>query len=1021
MLRYIHFVEMKKSQLIVVFFIALLGGFFAGTPLYAQSSFSVEGIVKDSQTGQNLPGVNVYVKGTTVGAATDTKGHYNLMISSGQDTLVFSYIGYARMEVAVNGRHTINVSLQSQAVQGQEMVVVGYGEQKRADITGSITTVSSDQIKKVPVSNVGQALEGKVAGLNITQNSAIPGTSPSILIRGQNSISANNNPLLVVDGVPFSGSLSDLNQDNIANVSVLKGPSATAIYGTRGSNGVILITTKKGEKGKAKITYNGYIGTGGYEHKLSPASPQQYLEKWKWYQLETGTPSDQLSPVPYSPSGNEYQNYKAGKTTDWLGVVSQPAYMTDNNLSISGATNTINYYLSGEFMKQQAIIKGFNYARANVRAKIDATLTDYLDLGTNLFYNSNNYDGGQAFLLMAEEMSPYGMLKDSKGNYTIYPDDPEQLYTNPMLPTLRDRISRYKRMDGQGYAIFKPGFIHGLGILKGLQYRLNASYSYDPSRYADYQSRAAGSTQNGNMNISNTEKSNYVIENLLTYTKDWGNNHIDFTGLYEAQRTNYFQLNINGTGFINDVLSFNNLGAAQTISAGGIHLFNYGGTNLVNGSGTLGYQTSLLSQMARINYSYKNTYLLTLTARRDGYSAYGANTNKYGVFPSVAVGWNITNEKFMKKIHAINNLKLRFSYGKTGNEGLAPYQTETTDGTNLYPFNGLAMVGTYPAVLGNTSLHWESSTTADLGIDFGIIKNRIRGTIDLYSTDSKGLLLQRQLPAITGYGSVWANLGETTNKGIEVTLNTTNVKAGDFIWTSDITFATNQNRIVDLYGNKKSDLGNRWFIGQPIHVIYDYKKLGVWQQDNATFNTKAGDLKFADLNGDSKITAEDKTILGSPDPKWTGGMVNTFYYKNFNLRVFIQTVQGVLKNNPQLNLIDLAGRRNIPAALTYWTPDNHNNVQPALSFTNTMGYGYPSNASFTTLKDVTLTYNLPQKVAESAGLGGLSVYLSGHNLYIWTPWLGWSPEANYTPRGSSGDNQDYPMERTVVLGLNISF
>ena len=540
MLRYFHFLEMKKSQLIVVFFIALIGGFFAYTPLYAQSGFNVEGTVKDAQTGQSLPGVNVYVKGTTVGAATDSKGHYSLSISSGQDTLVYSYIGYARLEVAVNGRHTVNVLLQSQAVQGKEMVVVGYGEQKRSDVTGSITSVTSDQIKQVPVSNVGQALEGKVAGLNITQGSAIPGSSPSIMICGQNSISASNNPLIVVDGVPFSGGLSDLNQDNIASISVLKGPSATAIYGTRGSNGVILITTKKGQKGKAKITYNGYVGTGGYADKLTPSSPQDYLNKWKWYQLESGTPSNQLSPVPYSPSGNEYQNYKAGKTTDWLGVVSQPAYSTDNNLTISGATNTINYYLSGEFMKQRGIIKGYNFSRANIRSKIDATLTNYLDVGTNLFYNANSYDGGQADLLMAEEMSPYGTLMNSNGVYTRYPDFPEELYTNPMLPTYQNRLNRYKRLDGQAYAVFKPGFINHLGFLKGLQYRLNASYSYAPSRYADYQGRLAGSTQNGNATVNYTNDTNWLIQNLLTYQKDFGKNHIDFTGLYSAQKFQHF-------------------------------------------------------------------------------------------------------------------------------------------------------------------------------------------------------------------------------------------------------------------------------------------------------------------------------------------------------------------------------------------------------------------------------------------------------------------------------------------------
>ncbi len=375
--------------------------------------FEVSGKVTDAATGESLPGVNVLIKGTENGTATDSKGNYSLSASGPTDTLVFSYIGYETKVVPVNGRHEINVSLSVRVVQGQQMVVVGYGEQKRVDITGSITTVSSDQIEKVPVTDVAKALEGKVAGLTVTQGNAIPGTSPSIQIRGQNSISASNDPLIVVDGMPFSGGLNDINQNDIANVSVLKGPSATAIYGTRGSNGVIIVTTKKGQKGKARISYSGYVGTGGFSHELTPASPSAYIEKYKWYQLEQGVPQDQLAPVPNSPGGNEYVNYKAGKTVNWMDEVTQPGYSTDNNLTISGGTNTVNYYISGEFMKQRGVVRGYNFSRANVRVNLDATLTDYLEVGTNAFYDANNYDGGQADLLMAEEMSPYGTLYNS--------------------------------------------------------------------------------------------------------------------------------------------------------------------------------------------------------------------------------------------------------------------------------------------------------------------------------------------------------------------------------------------------------------------------------------------------------------------------------------------------------------------------------------------------------------------------------------------------------------------------------
>lgn len=975
------------------------------------AQITISGTVTDS-TGAPLFGVTIKVKGENKGVLTDENGRFTIVVPE-DAVLEVSYIGYQTEEVAVNGRTEISVVLKSSISSLNQLVIVGYGTQKRSDVTGAITTISPDQFKSIPATDVAQALAGKVAGLNITQSDAIPGVSPSIMIRGRNSISASTSPLIVLDGVPFSGGLNNINQNDIASISVLKGPSATAIYGTRGSNGVILITTKQGRNGRPQISYNGYVGTSSFSNELTPATPQQYLEKWKWYQLETNVPENELTPVPNSPGGNEYLNYKEGKTVNWLEEIKQPAYITDNNVTISGGTDYVNYYIAGEYLKQRGIIKGYQFTRTNIRANIDADLTDYLKIGVNLFYNSNNYDGGQADMLMAEEMSPYGTLYNPEGSYMVHPMDPELLYTNPLLPLYLDRVSRYKRLDGQGYAIFKPANLaDALSFLKGLQYRLNASYSYAPSRNATYEGRKAGSTSNGSADLNNTIDKNWLIENILSWKRNFGAHHIDFTGLYSAQEYSHFYSSGHASGFINDLLSYNNLGAGATQSAG---------------SDANSY--TLLSQMARINYSYRNTYLLTLTARRDGYSAFGANTDKYALFPSIAVGWNISNEMFMQKVNAVNNLKLRIGYGKTGNQAISPAQTKTTDRTVVYPFNGLSTIGTVPNVLGNADLHWETSTTLDIGIDFGIINDRIGGTIDFYHTNTKGLLLQRHLPTITGYSSVWANLGETTNEGFEVTLNTLNIKSGDFTWRSDLTFSTNKNQIVDLYGDKQSDVGNRWFIGKPISVIYDYTMLGVWQESEkeeaATYNAEPGDLKFADINGpegksDGEITGDDRSILGSPDPDWRGGFGNTFTYKNFTLRVFIQTVQGVLKSNHQLSWVDLAGRRNMPAGLTYWTPENHNNSMPALSYTNTNGYGYPRDASFTRLKDVTLSYSLSESALSKTGLGGLSVYLSGTNLYTWTPWFGWDPEAYYAPRGWDGSSTNYPSQRTIVFGVNIT-
>lgn len=975
------------------------------------AQIKVSGKVTDS-LGNPLVGVTVKVKGESKGVYTDAQGQFTIAVPE-DAVLEISYVGYQSREVPVNGQTELSIVLNMSSASLSELVVVGYGSQKKSDVTGSIATISPEQFESIPSTDVAKALAGKVAGLNISQGEAIPGTSPDIMVRGRNSISASTSPLIVLDGVPYSGGLNSINKNNIKSISVLKGPSATAIYGTRGSNGVILITTKKGKKGKPQISYNGYVGTSDFSNEITPASPEQYLEKWKWYQLETNVPEDELTPVPNSPGGNEYKNYQNGKTVNWLEEMKQPAYMMDHNITISGATDYINYYLTGEYMKQQGIIKGYNFTRTNIRANLNADLTDYLKIGVNLFYNANNYDGAQADMLMGEEMSPYGSLYDANGEYAIYPMDPELLYKSPLIPLYRDRISRYKRLDGQGYLIFKPADLaDGLSFLKGLQYRLNASYSYAPSKNATYVGRKAGNTSNGSASLNHTNDRNWLLENILTWKRDFGAHHIDFTGLYSAQKFTHFYSSSGASGFVNDILSYNNLGAGATQSAG---------------SDANSY--TLLSQMARINYSYQNKYLLTLTARRDGYSAFGANTDKYALFPSVAVGWNVSKEHFMDDLNAVDNMKLRVGYGKTGNQAISPEQTKTTDRTVLYPFNGLSTVGTIPNVLGNAGLQWEASTTLDVGIDFSLLNNRIGGTVDFYHTNTKGLLLQRHLPTITGYSSVWANLGETANEGFEVTLNTINVESGDFSWRSHVSFSTNKNRIVDLYGDKKSDVGNRWFIGHPINVIYDYTMEGIWQNDEkaeaAKFNAEPGDIKFADISGpngepDGKITGDDRSIIGSSNADWRGGFGNTFSYKNFSLSIFIQTVQGVLKNNHQLSWVDLAGRRNIPAGLTYWTPENHNTNMPALSYTNTIGYGFPRDASFTRLKDVTLSYSLPQKVLEKTGLGSLEVYLSGTNLYTWTSWFGWDPEAYYAPRGWGGSETNFPTQRTIVFGVNIS-
>ena len=969
---------------------------FISSALFAQQTIkgkvtSVDGVLNN---------VTVTVKGTTNSTQTNSSGEYSISAAS-NDVLIFSSIGFNAQEIPVNGQATIDVKMSASSQLMTDVVVVGYGTQRRSDVTGAVASVSKTRLTELPVTNVLHAIEGSVAGVTVTQTSSVPGSSAAVLIRGQNSIGAGTGPLIVVDGVPFNklgGLTNDINPNDIASIEILKDASATAIYGVNGANGVILVTTKRGMTGKAQIRYNAYVGFDNIAHWLDPLSPEAYVQKYADYKAQVPT-----APQTVLPNNYEIANYNAGKTVDWLNEASQQGIMQDHNLSVSGGSKDVRYYISGDYMKLKGAVKGYQYHRISIRSNLDINVTDFLTVGTTLAFTNNNYDGGRANFYLSAAMSPYGTEYTSTGAYEVYPMNPEQLYRNPLLGLNMDRTDRSSNLTGNGYAEVRFG-----GSLKGLKYRLNGGYTYIPTRFGSYEGRTAGNTVGGTANSSSSETNSWLIENILTYTRDWGPHRIDFTGLYGAQERNYYTFGAGSIGFINDELSFNRLEAGSTLT------------------GTTSYRDkySLVSQMGRLNYSYKGKYLFTVTARRDGSSVMGANTDKYGLFPSVALGWNIANEDFMGNTDLFNALKLRVSYGKAGNEAIPVYGTITTEGTVRFPFGGASSIGVLASNLGNADLHWESSKTFNAGVDFGILKNRINGSLDVYFTETEGLILRRNLPVITGYSFVLDNLGQTKNNGIELNLNTENIVGTNFRWNTTIVFAANKNRIVDLYGDKKSDLGNRWFIGEPIGIIYDYKLVGVWQVGESPASVdagaKPGDLKFADMNKDGKITADDRIIQGQTAPKWTGGLTNTFHYKNLHLNIFIQTAQGQLKNNVTLTYADEAGRMNIPEETGYWTATNKSQTRPSLAYTNTRGYGYPSDNSYTRIKDVTLSYIFSQQMLDRLKLSGLTIYASGRNLHTFTNWIGWDPEHNYSFRGSGDWTNNYPLTRQIVFGVNVA-
>jgi TonB-linked SusC/RagA family outer membrane protein len=649
-----------------------------GGAVYAQTgAFTVKGTVVDDK-GSPVPGASIGVVGTSQGVVADVNGKFTLSLT-GPSTLNVSFVGMGSKTVSVSqATDALKITLTQTGKDLAEVIVVGYGTQKRSDVTGSVTSVPKQRLSQLPVTNVLQAIEGAVAGVNVTTTSSVPGSQPAALIRGQNSINANSGPYVVVDGIPLSktgGSLNDINSNDIASVEILKDASATAIYGTNGSNGVILITTKRGNAGTPVIRYNGYAGVDDLARILTPRNGAEYVQKYADYLKQTG--QTQTSPVP---NFGELANYNAGKTTDWVKEATQQGIIQDHNLSVSGGSNDVKYFISGDYLDQKGVIKGYQFKRVALRSNLDVNVTSFLTIGTSLFLASNNYDGGRANLLFATAMSPYGQEYNANGTYTIYPMNPEQLYTNPMLGLTTTQLSRTTNINGNGYAEIKfPG------VLTGLKYRLNAGYTFFPERRSSYTGRLANDMI-GTASNFNASTNSYTLENILSYAKNWNKHHIDFTGLYSSQQRKYSSTTAGASGFINDELGADNLGAGATQT-----------------SGSYRDRYALNSQMGRVNYSYDSRYLLTITARRDGSSVFGANTTKYGVFPSAALGWNVSNESFMKDSKVVDNLKLRLSYGQTGNEAIPVYRTITTDGTARSPFNGISTIGVLAGNLGNSA------------------------------------------------------------------------------------------------------------------------------------------------------------------------------------------------------------------------------------------------------------------------------------------------------------------------------
>jgi TonB-dependent starch-binding outer membrane protein SusC len=841
----------------------------------------------------------------------------------------------------------------------------------------------------------------------VTNTESAPGASPQLRIRGENSLSASNNPLIILDGIPFEGNLNEISTYDVESVNVLKDASAAAIYGARAANGVIIITTKRGEKGKAQISYRGYFGVQGAENKLDMMDGDQY------FQLKVDIAKNQGNVTDFSPerilNSNELPQYRAGTTTDWQNMVLRTGLQQEHNISISGGSDKTLYYTSLNYLDQEGIMVYTGMKRVSLRSNLDHTINDWLKTGVNIQLTNKDL-GGSVFSHVGEfagklpdfadalRISPYGKVREETGRYTHFPEFPNTFYnfTNPFANdgTTADNVTKRAIVNLYGEIAFP--------FLKGLSYRMNYGIDYNNQEIGYYwPSYTYYGTQNrGVAETNNNNEERWTWENILKYTKDIMNHHVDFTGLFSREgfgRKTYQQI---GRGFVNDDNLYHYVQSADSKE-----IFS----NLT--------ETDMVSYMARVNYNFSNKYFFNATARMDGYSGFGEN-NKYGFFPSVAVGWIPTQEGFFQNsasLKFIDYLKIRGSLGENGNMGINPYQTLDAFRTASYVFgnNPATVNGFMLNTVGNPDLKWETTVTFNAGIDFAVLGNRISGSMDYYQSHTKDLLMTRQVPVMNGYTTIWYNIGKTENKGFEFNLNTVNVKSGDFNWTSNFNFSLNRDKIVELRGDGKNDLANSWFIGEPLRVYYNYKRIGIWQTgDNIAGShmptAKPGFTKLADITGDGKLTADDRIVLGSRLPDWVGGMTNIFSYGNWALSVYINTVQGILKQD------NVGGISGTYIDLPYWREDRPSNEFPARGITEPVAYGTYRDASYVRIKDTSLSYSFPAESLEKYGIANLKLYLSGKNLYTFTDWLGYDPEA-------ASVEGPYPNSRTIVFGINLGF
>lgn len=996
-----------------------------------QQNGKVSGTVKDN-TGQPIIGVNIMEKGTTNGTISDTDGNFSLDVSPNA-TLVFSYIGYVSKEIPVSGKKTLSVLLEEDVEALDEVIVIGYGTTKRQDFTGSVSSVRLEDSPIALASNLNalESIKGNVAGLDIgATNSA--GGQPSMQLRGQKSISGSNDPLIVVDGVIFMGSINDINPNDIASYDILKDATSAAAYGSRSANGVIIITTKKGRTGKPVITLNATGSMQSWQKRPELMKGDQWLESV----MARNNSSDLSWLTP-----QEVANRDAGKEINWLDESTRTGWIQDYQLAVSGAGEKLNYYLSASYADNEGVVVGDDYKRVSVLGKINTDITSWLEVGVDAAYTFSDYSGVGANLGTAINMSPYGMMYRDEANSLVEKYPQTQSQVNPLWGVTdgsRDNMDKRNNFRINAYAVVK------LPWVKGLSYRFNyagnmsknkeGDFYYeshyvregaynDESRYTPAAYQNLLTKANGIIRHKMTDS--WVIDNILNYKNTFGKHTIDLTAVATRDRKDYDENVLRGNDFAangNTTLGINGLHKATTQK---VEINK-------NRRSNIGY-------LGRASYSFADRYFLTGSFRRDGASVFGAN-QKWGDFAAVGAAWNITKEAFMEKASFLDNLKVKLSWGKNGNQGLDPYGTLSTvkngsSGGVRYEFANSSNIiyGLQADALGNANLGWESTESWNTGFESAWLGNRLFVDLDVYFSKTTDQIFTRDIPVMTGFKNIKSSMGQVNNRGVELTVRSVNIENQDWRWTTGVTFWLNRNKLVHLYGEdldgdgkEDDDISNSRFIGKPLGAIYGYVQDGIVQEDDQEYikanGVTPGIPKYKNLDDDDVITSNDRDILGYTTPNFKLNMSNTLTYKNWDLYIMLTGTFGgggyYLKSNTGAYMTNGSGLFNSNSIyIPWWTPENKSNVYPSATFSGDGGrFQGLQNRGFVRIQDVTLSYTFREAWVKKLNIQHFKLFLTAKNLATFTNWEGGDPEV-----GTAVRNNSYPVLTSYSLGLNLSF